>query len=124
MISPKCYFKKKGVNKRAHISETPANQLDYPWFSKCPLNLGLEKPILINSADMSHLPPFNHRSILYQLSNYHTEKVPDMNLMCPIVTRKNILNNKKTLSRAFSSYAALSVVFSLPAKVYRLQILT
>ena len=40
-----------------HISETPPNQPGYPWFSKCPLNLGLEKPILINSADMSHLPP-------------------------------------------------------------------
>ena len=66
MIPPKCCFTKKGINKWAHISETPPNQLDYLWFSKCPLNLGLEKPILINSADMSHLPPFSHWSILGQ----------------------------------------------------------
>ena len=38
------------------ISETPPNQPDYPWFFKCSLNLGQEKPMLIKTADMSHLP--------------------------------------------------------------------
>ena len=57
MISSICCFTKKAVNKWAYISEMPPNQPDYPWFSKCPLNLGLEKHMLINSADMSHLPP-------------------------------------------------------------------
>ena len=64
MTPPKCCFMKKGVNKWAHISEAAPNQLDYPWFFKSPLNLGLEKPILINSADMSHLTPFSHWSII------------------------------------------------------------
>ena len=50
MISPKYCFTKKAVNKWPHISEAPPNQPDYPWFSKCTLNLGLEKPMLINSA--------------------------------------------------------------------------
>ena len=57
MTPPKCCFTKKGVNKLAHISKMPHNQLDYSWFLKCLINLGLEKPLLINSADMSHLPP-------------------------------------------------------------------
>ena len=57
MISPICCFTKKVVNKRTYISETSPNHPDYPWFSKCTLNLGLEKHMLINSADMSHLPP-------------------------------------------------------------------
>ena len=55
MIPPKCYSTKKDVNKWVHISETHPNQLDYPWFSKCPLNMGLEKPLRINSAGMSNL---------------------------------------------------------------------
>ena len=57
MTPPKCCFIKKSVNKWTHNSETHSNQLDYPWFSKCPLNFGLEKGILINSTDMSYLPP-------------------------------------------------------------------
>ena len=62
MISPICCFTKKVVNKWVYISETPPNQPDYPWFSKCKLNLVLEKHVFINSADMSHLPPFSHWS--------------------------------------------------------------
>ena len=54
---PYVVFTKKAINKWSHISETPPNQPDYPWFSKCTLNLGLEKPMPINPADMSHLPP-------------------------------------------------------------------
>ena len=57
MIPPKCCSTKKDVNKWVHISETHPNQLDYPWFSKCPLNMELEKPIRINFAGMSNLPP-------------------------------------------------------------------
>ena len=63
MISPICCFTKKAVNKRTYISETSPNHPDYPWFSKCTLNLGLEKHMLINSADMSHLPLFSHWSV-------------------------------------------------------------
>ena len=59
MISSICCFTKKTVNKWAYISETPPNQPDYPWFSKCTLNLGLEKHMLINSADMSHFKQTN-----------------------------------------------------------------
>ena len=55
MISTICCFTKSAVIKWAHISETPPNQPDYPWFSKCTFKLGLEKPMLINSTDMSHL---------------------------------------------------------------------
>ena len=50
-------FYEKHRKKSAYISETPPNQPDYPWFPKCTLNLGLEKPMLINSTDISHLPP-------------------------------------------------------------------
>ena len=57
MIPPINCFTKCAVNKWAYISETPSNQPDYPWCSKGTLNLGREKPMLINSADMSHLPP-------------------------------------------------------------------
>ena len=57
MISPIFCFMKKAINKWVRISETPPNQPDYPWFSKDTLNLGLEKPMFINSAHMSHLPP-------------------------------------------------------------------
>ena len=64
MISHICCFIKKTVNKWAYISETPPNKPDYPCFSKCTLNLGLEKHMLISSADMSHLSPFSHWSIL------------------------------------------------------------
>ena len=56
MITPICCFTKKVVNTWAYISETPPNQPDYPWFSKCPLNLGLEKHMLINSADVTTTP--------------------------------------------------------------------
>ena len=48
-----------------HTFETPPIQPDYPWFSKCTLNLGLEKAMLINSANMSHLPPFSHWSNMF-----------------------------------------------------------
>ena len=58
MILPKLCFTKSAVNKWAYISETPPNQPDNQWFLKYTLNLGHEKPMLINSADMSHLPPF------------------------------------------------------------------
>ena len=61
MIPPKLCFTKSAVNKWAYIPETPPNQPDYPWFLKCTLNLGQEKPMLINSADTSHgsrkIPP-------------------------------------------------------------------
>ena len=57
MVPPKLCCTKSAVNKWAYISETPSNQPDYPWFLKCILILGLEKPILINSHNMSHLPP-------------------------------------------------------------------
>ena len=62
-IFPICCFTKKAVNKWAYISETPPNQPDYPWFSKCTLNFGLGEHMLINSTDMWHLPPFSHWSI-------------------------------------------------------------
>ena len=63
MILLKLCFTKSTVNKWAYISQTPANQPDYPCFFKCTLNIGQEKPMLINPADMSHLPPFSHGSI-------------------------------------------------------------
>ena len=47
MIPPKCYFTKSAVNKWTFSPYQP----HYPWFSKWALNLGLEKPMLINSAD-------------------------------------------------------------------------
>ena len=62
-IFPICCFTRKAVNKWAYISETPPNQPDYPWFSKCTLNFGLGEHMLINSTDMWHLPPFSHWSI-------------------------------------------------------------
>ena len=52
-----------------HISEMPPNQPDYPWFSKCTLNLGLEKPMLINFVVMSHLPLFSHYSTIVKIAN-------------------------------------------------------
>ena len=63
MISSICCFTKSAVNYMGTYLWTPPNQPDYPWFSKCTLKLGLEKPVLINSADMSHLTPFSHWSI-------------------------------------------------------------
>ena len=57
MILPICCFTIKAVNKWAYISETPPNQPVCPWFSKCALNLGLQRHMLINSADMSHYSP-------------------------------------------------------------------
>ena len=74
MTPPKCCSTKKGVNNWVHISETRPNQLNYPWFSKCPLNLSLEKPILINSVDMSHLPPFSHWSIRNNIPDFWAKK--------------------------------------------------
>ena len=65
MISPICCFTKSGVNKWAHIPEMPPNQPDYPWFSKYTLNSGLDKPMLLNSTNMSHLLPFSHRSSIF-----------------------------------------------------------
>ena len=62
MISHIRCFTKSTVNKWAHISEMPLNQPDYAWFSKCTLNLVLEKPMLINPTDMSRLAPFSHWS--------------------------------------------------------------
>ena len=70
MISPICCFMKKVVNKWVYISETPPNQPDYPWFSKCKLNLVLEKHVFINSADMSHLPPFSHWSNMTNITSF------------------------------------------------------
>ena len=64
MILPIFCFTKSAVNEWAHISKALPNQPDYPLFSKCTLNLGLENPVLINSIDMSHLSPFSHWSIL------------------------------------------------------------
>ena len=62
--------------------------------------------------------------INYQITTQ--KRVPDMALMCPIVIKKQKKKTKKktTWSRALPCYAALSVVFSLPVKVFRLQILT
>ena len=50
-----------------HTYETPSNQPVYPWFSKYILNLGLGNPMLINSADTSHLPLFSHWSIRFDV---------------------------------------------------------
>ena len=55
IIPSKCCFTKTAVNKWVYISKTPPNQPDYKWFSKCTLDLSPEKPMLINSADMSHI---------------------------------------------------------------------
>ena len=61
--------------------------------------------------------------INYQITTQ--KRVPDVALMCPIVIKKQKKNKKTTtLSRFLPCYAALSVVFSLPVKVFRLQILT
>ena len=62
LIRPSGPHYKKCGKQWEHISETPPNQSDYPWFSKCTLNLNLVKPMLINSADISHLPSFSHWS--------------------------------------------------------------
>ena len=62
MIPPKLCFTKSAVNKWAYIFEMPPDQTNYPWFLKRTLYLGQEKPMLINSSDMSHLSPFSHRS--------------------------------------------------------------
>ena len=69
MLSPMCCFTKSTVNKWVHISEMPPNQPDYPWFSKCTLNLGLEEPMLINFDDMSHLLLFSHLSTVVKIAN-------------------------------------------------------
>ena len=71
MIPPKLCFTKCVVSKWAYISETPPNLPDYPWLLKYTLNLGQEKPMLINPTDMSHLPP--SATGLYLMLKY-TEK--------------------------------------------------
>ena len=44
----------------------PPNLPDYPGCLKYILNLGQEKPMLINSANMlQHLHPFSHWSIYF-----------------------------------------------------------
>ena len=58
MIPPKICFTKSVIRKWAYNSEKPSNQPDYT----CTLNLGLEKTMLIDSADMSHLPLISHWS--------------------------------------------------------------
>ena len=62
MIPPKCYFTESVINKWAYISEMPPNQSDYLCFWKCTLNLCLEKPMLINYANISYLPFSSHCS--------------------------------------------------------------
>ena len=64
MIPSKCCFTKSDIKNWFYLSEVSLNQAEYPWFSKskCTLNFGLEKSMLTNSADMSHLPPFRHLS--------------------------------------------------------------
>ena len=49
------FYKNCGKQMGVYLLDAPS-QSDYPWFSKCTLKLGLEKPILINSADISYLP--------------------------------------------------------------------
>ena len=61
MIPPKYYFTKSTRNKWTCISETPLNNLITHDFR--PVYLVLQKPMLINSADMLHLPPISHWSI-------------------------------------------------------------
>ena len=75
----------------AYISETPPNQPDYPWFFKCALNLGQEKPMLINSADMSHLSPFSHQSIL---ADDRDPSLITSKLKCMIQTLQKISKTK------------------------------
>ena len=62
MISPMLFYKKV-VNKWALISVTPPNQPDYPWFSKCTLNLSLEKHMLINTYPPSATGLVNTMSV-------------------------------------------------------------
>ena len=64
MILVKLCFTKSAVNKWAYFSETSHNHPDYPQFLKWTLNLGQEKPMLINSANMSNLSLFSHWSRL------------------------------------------------------------
>ena len=46
-------------------------------FTTCTLNLGLEKPMLINSTNMSHLAPFSHWSINDKITAWVLTKIFD-----------------------------------------------
>ena len=83
MISPICCFTKIAVNKWAYISGKPRNQPDYLWFSKCAMYLGLEKHMLINSADMSHLTPSATCYIsVSEITIYYLHKNNIIRLLC------------------------------------------